>query len=161
VGYYLPLGRRVPFEEALETKGQREWVVHEPFALEVDIVRSASGLRLHLRGAGGRAGVPFQLELCAHGATEWVVPSASMTAQPGASTILKDGYGSVRNGRYAVQVGPGSRAHRMWQMRGSEPGCDGFRIIIPMMAPLEETVEVDCGWWNEPQDRFVPAGVHY
>jgi len=135
--------------------------VHEPFALEVDIVRSASGLRLHLRGAGGRAGVPFQLELCAHGATEWVVPSASMTAQPGASTILKDGYGSVRNGRYAVQVGPGSRAHRMWQMRGSEPGCDGFRIIIPMMAPLEETVEVDCGWWNEPQDRFVPAGVHY
>lgn len=161
VGYYLPLGRRVPFEEALETKGQRAWVVHEPFALEVEIVRSASGLRLHLRGAGGRAGVPFQLELCVHGATEWVVPNAAVTALPGASTILKDGHGSARCGRYALRVGPGSRAHRMWQMRGSEAGCTGFRIVVPLLSPLEKTIEISHGWWHEPEDRFVPAGVHY
>ncbi|MFW5789268.1 MAG: hypothetical protein ACOCW3_04935 [Spirochaetota bacterium] len=157
VGYQLPVGRKVPYDEALLMKERRPWIDHPRFALTVDVARTPAGIMLRIRSAGGRAGVPCELELCAHGATRLESPGASTTIGPGATAVVNDAWVALRTGAHALRVGPGSRAHRTMKMRGAEGGCTGFRLLVPMLTPLDEEIAIEWGYWSEPDDAFVPA----
>ena len=168
VGYQLPVDTEVPFDEALLMKERRPWIDHPRFGLTVELARRASGIALRIRSTGGRADVPCQLELCAHGATRLEIPGASVSVsggsgaptggtapRAGATAIVKDGPAVLRSTAHALRVNPGSRAHRTLRMRGAEGGCAGLRLLVPMVTPLDEEIAIEWGYWSEPEDGFV------
>jgi len=155
VGYQLPVDRDVPFNEAVFMKEGRPWIDHPRFGLTVDVVRTASGIALRVRSSGGQDGVPCELELCTRGATRLETPGASVAIGDGSTAVVKDGPAVLRHGAHALRVGPGSRAHRTVRMRGTEGGCTGFRLLVPMITPLDEEIAIDWGYWSEPEDGFV------
>jgi len=73
----------------------------------------------------------------------------------GQTSLLKRGYGVFRRGEWAIQIGPGASAHRMWQMRGAEPEPDSFRVLIALQTPVDHTLEIRCGRWSAATGALI------
>ena len=147
-GYELPLDRPVPVGEfgAL-------WPLRERWTLPVldqtlDIREVPGGFDLHLRTDGGLDRVTFQIECCFTGPGEWETADQVIPVADGQTAILKSGHGIFRHGEYAISVGPGNIAHRMWQMRGTEPEPDSFRVLITLQTPIDRVLEIRYGRWS-------------
>ena len=45
-------------------------------------------------------------------------------------------------------IGPGSGEHRQWQMRGSDPDTESFRVLITLQTPVDHTLAIRYGTWS-------------
>lgn len=160
VGYYLPLDRPVGLDEIHEIRDAREAIRLPQFDLQLDITWADGTLLFHLVSSGGIPGVLGQIEVCFDVPHSWHTDTAVIYPDAGAggSVILKDGYGTVRSGPYALRIGPGTRAHRVAAMRGALPSTRGWRVKIPLRTPIDHVLSLEPGYWSEPEDGFVSRG---
>jgi hypothetical protein len=147
-GYELPLARPVPFGEFAATRPTRERWTLPVLDQTLDIREVPGGFDLHLRTAGGLDRITFQIECCFAGPGEWETADQVMAVGAGQTAILKAGWGTFRRGDDAISIGPGGEAHRMWQMRGTEPEPDAFRVLITLQTPIDRTLEIRYGRWS-------------
>jgi len=150
--YDLPLGRAVPQDGFYTVQEEREHLCLPPFDVTLDVhevvgeVVGGFDLRVQTHGALDR--IIFQIECCFAGPGEWETEGQVTQVGDGQTSLLKRGYGVFRRGEWAIRIGPGASAHRMWQMRGSEPEPDSFRVIIALETPVDHILEVRCGRWS-------------
>ena len=62
--------------------------------------------------------------------------------------LLKTGQMAYRLGSDAISIGPGNCQHRYRGMRGSESAPNAFRVLITLMTPVDQSVEIRCGSWS-------------
>jgi len=154
-GYELPLGRPVPFGEFAAQRPERERWTLPPLDQVLDIREVAGGFDLRLRTDGGLDRVTFQIECCFDGPGEWETGDQVTQVANGQTAILKAGYGVFRRGERAIRLGPGGAAHRMWQMRGTEPEPDSFRVLITLQTPVDRVLEIRCGRWSPASGELL------
>lgn len=160
VGYYLPVGQPVDPKDIAHFQSGRDVIRLPQFEVQVDVIRSDSGFHIHLVSFGGTPGVPVQMELCMDTPDSWHTEGSVLYPDSGAEgvVLLQDGYGVAKNGHYALRTGPGTRTHRTARMRGAVRST-GWRVVIPLRTPLDYTVSLDPGYWNEADNRFVPRSL--
>ncbi len=144
-GYELPLGRPVPFGTFYTSRDERERWTLPALDLTLDIAEVAGGFDLRLRSTGGVDRITCQIECCFVGPGEWETADQVIAVGNGQTAILKEGVGRFSRGNDAITIGPGAAAHRMWQMRGTEPEPDMFRVLITLQTPLDHPFRVRFG----------------
>ncbi len=155
-GYDLPLGRPVPFGEFAKLRPERDRWTLPPLDQILDIREVDGGFDLHLRTAGGLDRVTFQIECCFDGPGEWETADQVIQVANGQTAILKAGHGIFHRGAHGISVGPGGDAHRMWQMRGTEPEPDSFRVLITLQTPIDRALEIRYGQWSPATRDLLP-----
>jgi hypothetical protein len=156
-GYDLPLGRPVPPGEFARLRPERErWTL--PLMDQIlDIREVDGGFDLRVRTQGGLDRVTYQFECCFEGPGEWETADQVIRVDNGQTTILKSGHGVFHRGEHGISVGPGSDAHRMWQMRNTEPEPDSFRVLLTFRTPIDRILEIRCGRWSPATKGLLPA----
>ncbi len=146
--YDLPLGRPVPFDDFYAVQAEREHWTLPPFDIILDIREVERGFDLHLKTEGALDRIAFQIECCFEGPGEWETDGQVIQVHNAQTAILKCGYGIFHRGEYGIRIGPGAIAHRMWQMRGSEPEPDSFRVLVTLQTPIDRVFEIRYGLWS-------------
>jgi hypothetical protein len=116
--------------------------------LTLDIVEVANGFDLCYKTTGGLDRVPIEIECTFEGPGEWETNDNVLQVNNGQSAILKSGYGTFHSGIEGITIGPGAGIHRDWNMRGSEPDTDSFRVIITLQTPVDHTLKIRYGTWS-------------
>ena len=148
-GYYQPTGIPVTSATWFETRPDRSHREMPALAMELEVVEVDSGFDLTVRTSGGIDRVPLQIEFDFVPGGELFVEGAAMKSGSGQVVLLESGYGLYRVGQDAVRIGPGNRAHRTWEMRGSETAPEAFRVLIPHLTHVDETIEIRYGVYAE------------
>ncbi|CAA9586446.1 MAG: hypothetical protein AVDCRST_MAG18-3927 [uncultured Thermomicrobiales bacterium] len=156
-GYDLPLGRPVPFGEFARLRPERERWTLPPMDQILDIREVPGGFDLHLRTEGGLDRITSQIECCFAGPGEWETADQAIQVADGQTAILKSGHGVFHRGEHGISVGPGGDAHRMWQMRGTEPEPDSFRVLITLQTPIDRVLEIRYGRWSPASGGLLPG----
>ena len=124
-GYELPLGRPVPPERWEEMTSERELRSLPPLFSLVEAQEAADargrGFDLRYRTLDGLDRVAVQIALDFPPGGIWETADTRMKPVAGQMLFLKQGYGAMRYGSDVIEIGPGSVAHGMWQMREAEP----------------------------------------
>ena len=149
--YWLPIDEKVTAENWREVRGRRETYELPPLEVELTIEEVAGGFDLQVQTAGGLDGVPFQIECNFAPGGTFETASSLSEGKAGQTVFLKSGHGVYRVGDDAIQVGPGSMQHTMWRMRNSEVDEGSLRVLIALMAPLRQTLEIRCGQWSDAE----------
>lgn len=157
-GYDLPLDRPIPFGEFGALRPQRDRWLLPPLDQTVEIREVPHGFDLYLKTEGGLDRVTFQIECCFAGPGEWETSEQVSQVTNGQTTILKSGYGVFHRGEHGIRIGPGSGAHRMWQMRGTEPEPESFRVLITLQTPIDRVLEIRYGQWSLATETLLPEG---
>jgi hypothetical protein len=156
-GYDLPLNKEVPLGQFGQVRGTRErWTCPE-IDLTLDIVEVKNGFNLQYKTEGGLDRVPIEIECTFEGPGEWETNDNVLQVDNGQSAILKSGYGTFHNGNEGITIGPGSGVHRDWNMRGSEPDNDSFRVLITLQTPVDFTFEIRYGAWSLASKKLINA----
>ena len=146
--YDLPLGRPVPFGEFYAVQDEREHWSLPTFDILLDIREVDRGFDLRLKTEDALDRVTFQIECCFEGPGEWETDGQVIQVSNGQTAILKSGYGVFHRSAHGIRIGPGAIAHRMWQMRGSEPAPDTFRVLVTLQTPIDRVFEIRYGIWS-------------
>ena len=155
-GYDLPLGRPVAPAEFAALRSTRERWTLPPLDQRLEIREVPGGFDLHLSTSGGLERVTFQIECCFAGPGEWETADQVSQVENGQTTVLKAGYGTFHRGAHGIRIGPGNHAHRMWQMRGTEPESGTFRVLITLQTPVDHTLEIRYGEWSPATGELLP-----
>jgi len=155
-GYELPLGRPVPPGEVARLRPERERWTPPPMDHILDIREVDGGFDLHVRTEGGLDRITYQIECCFEGPGEWETVDQVVQVDNGPTTILKSGHGVFHRGEHGISIGPGGDAHRMWQMRNTEPEPDSFRVLVTLQTPIDQTVEIRCGRRSPATKGLLP-----
>lgn len=147
-GYELPLGRPVPLGEFARLRPERDRWTLPPMDQLLDIREVDGGFDLHVRTRGGLDRITYQIECCFEGPGEWETADQVSRVSDGQTAILKAGHGVFHRGEHGISVGPGGDAHRMWQMRATEPEPDSFRVLITLQTPIDRVLEIRYGRWS-------------
>jgi hypothetical protein len=156
-GYDLPVGRPVPPGEFMELRSERERWTLPPMDQVLDIREVEGGFDLRVRTQGGLDRVTCQIECCFEGPGEWETADQVIQVDNGQTTILKSGHGIFHRGDHGISVGPGGDAHRMWQMRGTEPEPDSFRVLLTFRTPIDQVLEIRYGRWSPATKGLLPT----
>jgi len=155
--YDLPLDRPVPLGEFARLRPERERWTLPPLDQILDIREVPDGFDLHLRTEGGLDRITYQIECCFAGPGEWETADQTSQVADSQTAILKSGHGVFHRGEHGISVGPGGDAHRMWQMRGTEPEPDSFRVLIPLQTPIDRVLEIRYGRWSLASGALLPG----
>jgi len=148
-GYYtLPLNKPVPMGEFGRVRSERKRWTLPQMDQTLDIVEVENGFDLHLTSQGGLDRVPFEIECTFEGPGEWENDGTVLQVANGQTAILKSGYGTFRRSDEGIAIGPGSGEHRQWQMRGSDPDTESFRVLITLQTPVDHTLAIRYGTWS-------------
>ncbi|MBT4137490.1 MAG: hypothetical protein HOE48_06215 [Candidatus Latescibacteria bacterium] len=154
-GYDLPLNKEVPMGQFGAVRSTRErWTCPE-MDLRLDIVEVENGFNLQYKTDGGLDRVPIEIECTFEGPGEWETHDNVLQVENGQSAILKSGYGTFHNGNEGIAIGPGSGIHRDWNMRGSDPDNDSFRVLITLQTPVDFTFEIRYGTWSLASKQLI------
>lgn len=152
--YYQPLGRPVGYEEFYGLLKEREVYTLPPLVTELDIREVEGGFDLHVK-AEGYDRVPFQVAFDFAPGGELDFDSGAMAGGAGEVVFLKSGTATYHIGRDAISIGPGAYCHRFWQMRGSEAAPQAFRVLITLLTPVDQRLQIRCGTWSAAEERIV------
>jgi len=147
-GYNLPLGKPVPLGEFGRMRPQRERWTLPRIDMTLDILEVENGFDLRLKSEGGLDRVPMEIECAFEGPGEWETGDDVIQVEDGQTAILKSGYGIFHRGDEGIRIGPGSGAHRTWQMRESQPDMDSFRVLLTFQTPIDQVLELRYGTWS-------------
>lgn len=159
VGWDLPLGRPVEFDEPADyykvAQTQREkWPLPE-LHIEVGIDRVSDGLDLRIRTIGGYDRIAFVTEFWFKPGGRCVVDGAERASSAGQTLVLSEGDATVLVQGDRLTVGPGGSAHRLAGLLDQNPPAEFFRVQIPMLTPIDQTVTIR---WGTSDAKPVTAG---
>lgn len=154
--YQLPLGRPVghtaeAFAAARPERGT--WSV-PGLGMTFDVVEVPSGFDLRLRTECALPRIPVQVELAFEGPGIWETEDTAIRVDAGQTALLRRGNGTFHHDGFGIAVGPGHAAHRMWEMRGTQPDRTAFRVLIALEHPVDAHVTVRYGRWSQTQHRL-------
>lgn len=148
----LPLGRPLPFREPQEyyAVAERERGRHDlpALGLSADIVRRDRAIAVTLRSHGGLDRFPVQVELSFNGPGEWIAPGLIIQADAGGAVQLQEGSGIFRRGDHAIRIQAQGGGHRWWQLPQLDADRDGFRVLINLTTPVDQTILITPGRWS-------------
>jgi hypothetical protein len=154
-GYDMPLGREVPYDGWSDTWLIRDFWMHEPFVMTMDVREVEGGFDVTFSAEGGMDRVMFDIECYFGSPGVWETDELLMNANSEA-VILKSGYGVYRNGDHGISVGPGLAQHENWAMRGWDGTGPAFRVRMTPLSPVNHTVELRYGIWSVGEKRLIP-----
>ncbi len=150
--YWLPVddGTKVDAGNWQQVRARRQTYELPPMSIELAVSEASDGsdntaFELRVTTAGGVEGVPCQLELLFEPGGTVEVEGAILEAQAGTTLILKSGQAVYRVADDLITIGPGSCAHTMWKMHNSPDAPDAFRMLIPLMSPVDHTLHIEAG----------------
>jgi hypothetical protein len=151
-GYDLPLGRPVPPEEFLSARAERGLRRVSPAASELTAREIDGGFELRWRTLGGMDRVTAQIAFDFAPGGIWETGDTCLRPEPGQVLFLKGGHGTMWYGDEAIRIGPGSDAHRMWQMRDAAPPAAPrlVRVLITFETPADHAFTITGGAWPWP-----------
>jgi hypothetical protein len=140
-GYELPLGRPVPPERWGAMTAERE-VRHLPPLFSLLETQEAAdargqGFDLHFRTLDGLDRVAVQIAFDFPPGGIWETTDTRTKPAAGQTLFLKQGYGAMRYGSDVIEIGPGTLAHGMWQMREAEPAPNHVRVLLTFLTPVD------------------------
>ena len=147
-GYELPLGKPVPLGEYGNLRGTRDRWTLPVIDLLLDICEEDNGFDLRLKTEGGLDRVPIEIECTFEGPGEWETDNQVIQVENGQTAILKSNFGTFHSRQEGIRIGPGSGAHRTWQMRSSDPDLGSFRVLITLQTPVDHAFEIRYGEWS-------------
>jgi hypothetical protein len=147
--YYHPVGRPVSMDDYMDVRLERDVTVLAPLEMKLTILEVDGGFDLKLWTSEPFDEIPVQIALDFTPGGEFDFDNGAVQAVAGETFFLRSGKGIYHVGQDAISISPGCYAHRMWQMRNSEPVGGQFRVLLTMTTPVEQTVEIRCGKWDE------------
>ena len=153
-GYYQPIGKPVTSETWGEVRRERDHYALPPFAVDLKIDEVEGGFDLTV-DASAYDKVPFQMAFDFVPGGELDMDTGAVQGRAGEVALLKAGKAIYHVGMDGISVGPGTYAHRMWQMRGSEAAPGLFRVLLTNVTPVKQTVEVRYGQWSTATEELV------
>lgn len=155
--YQLPLGRPVGHtaEAFLAVQAEREKYTVPGFGMTLDIVEVQGGFDLRLRTESEIQRVPVQVELSFEGPGIWETDDTAVRVDGGQTALLRGGVGTFHRDGWGIAVGPGSAAHRMWNMRGTHPDATAFRVLIALEHPVDAILSLRYGQWSPAQGKVL------
>jgi hypothetical protein len=141
-GYDQPLGRPVPPEAWAERLAERDNRPVPPATSTLTLREAAGGLTLRYQTLAGLDSVTTQIAFDFPPGGAWETDDTAVLPQAGQVLFLKQGYGVMRYGSDAIRIGPGTDAHRMWQMRDADPPRDRARVVFAFTTPVDHTFTI-------------------
>lgn len=152
-GYWMPLGREVPFEDLpFNNLEQRALNMRPEFTFILNVTEVEGGFDLRIQTEGGMEQVPFIVECLFDVPGEIELQQASFPATADTSILHKEGYLTYRVGNDAVTIGPGFYGHR--SVNVATEGTNGAtRIVMSDWTQVDRTIKIRCGKWTESAGR--------
>lgn len=158
-GYWMPLGRPVPYEDLPYNKlGEREVIRRPQFTFVLDVREVENGFDLHVRTEGGMEQVPFLLDFLFETPGEVETDQASFPASPDSVLLLRSGNLTYRVGDEAITIGPGFSGHRSAGPPGLEPTSGFFRVAMTDWTHVDRIVHIRYGRWTEAEGAYRNGG---
>jgi hypothetical protein len=157
--YQLPLGRPVGHTAeafAAEQSERETWSVPR-LGMTLDIVEVQGGFDLRLRTESALPRIPVQIELAFAGPGIWETDDTAIPVGAGQTALLRRGLGTFHREGYGISVEPGSAAHRMWAMRGTQPDAIAFRVLIALEHPVDAPITLRYGPWSPAQGGLLDS----
>ncbi|MFH1567908.1 MAG: hypothetical protein ABIL09_07890 [Gemmatimonadota bacterium] len=143
--YFLPFGGAVDATTWEEVRGRRNTYDLPPLEVDLAVRQVEGGYDLQVVTRGGQAGVPFQLECVFEPGGVLELAGGAIEGTAGATAFLTAGRARYRVAEDVVEVGPGADGHRMWHMHNSPGAPAHFRLLVPLLTPVEQVFEVRTG----------------
>jgi len=129
----------------VEILGERQLRRLPPATSELAVDLVADGLALRYRTLDGMLGVVAQVAFDFPLGGIWETDDTSLRPVAGQTIFLKRGHGTMRFGADTISIGPGSDAHRTWQMRHTEPPKGLVRVLVPFLTPVDHEFAIRVG----------------
>ena len=142
-GYDLPLGRPVDPQQWKEIGLERPFRALAACSSTLTVRPVEQGLEVCYRTLEGAEGVTAQLALDFPPGGIWETDDVCLSPQAGQVIFFKQGYGAMRYGNDVIRIGPGTHAHRMWQMRDAEVAPDHVRVLLTFTTPVQHTFTLE------------------
>ena len=137
-GYEQPLGAHVPADQWDAALQRRQLRPIPPATTELELREIPDGFACRYRNLTGMDRVPVQLAFDFAPGGEW----NGRSTVAGEEIFLTGNSGQMRYGDSVIEIGPGSDAHRMRQMRDSAPAPHLVRVIIPLLTPASHSFSI-------------------
>lgn len=138
--YHLPLGRpvaRSEFDASIQARQQKAIL---PARSELQVKPFEDGLLMKYTSLDGLDQVITQISLDFPAGGLWETDDTVVACQPGTTLFLKKGYGRMRYGVDAIEIGPGHVNHLDRNMRHSlRPSGSAVRVLLTFTTPVEHT----------------------
>jgi hypothetical protein len=145
-GYELPFGRPVPPERWAATTVERELRRLPPLFSLLEAQEATDdrgrGFDLRLRTLDGLHRVAVQIAFDFPPGGVWETADTRIKPAAGQTIFLKQGYGAMRYGNDAIEIGPGAAGHGMWQMREAEPAPNHVRVLLAFLTPVDHAFTI-------------------
>jgi hypothetical protein len=135
--YEQPLGRPVPPEQWETLRRERDLYWLPPCTSELAVTHVDGGFDLHYRTLDGLDDVTAEIAIDFAPGGIWETEDTAFRPQAGQVLFLKRGAGTMRYGKDAITISPGSGAHRIWQMRHTTPAPDCVRVLLTFLTPAD------------------------
>jgi hypothetical protein len=141
--YHLPLDRPVERSEFEASKGLRNHKRIPPAKSQLQVSPTGDGLLLRYKTLDGLDGVIAQVSFDFPAGGLWETDDTVVACQPNTTLFLKKGYGRMRYGTDAIEIGPGHISHLSLNMRHSLPPPDGtVRVLLTFTTPIEHAFHI-------------------
>ncbi len=153
--YYHPVGRPVSME-AYRTVGlERDVTVLPPLEMRLKIQEADGGFDLNVWTSEPFDEIPVQIAFDFSPGGVFDFENGAIQGLANETFFLKQGTGIYHVGQDAISISPGCYAHRMWQMRNSEAVEGDFRVLLTMVTPVDQSVAIRYGQWDEANMALV------
>lgn len=153
--YLHPLGRPVSMDEYRAVSAERQVTALPPLEMRLTIQDVEGGFDLHLWTSEPFDEIPVQMAFDFEAGGIWDFDEGAKQGRADETVFLKNGQGIYHVGQDAISISPGCYAHRMWQMRNSQPVNGDFRVLLTMTTPVDQHVSIRCGRWDELDMELV------
>lgn len=138
--YHLPLGRAVAPSEFGASIQARQHKSIPPARSKLQATPVEDGLLLKYTTLDGLDQVITQISLDFPAGGLWETDDTVVACHPGTILFLKKGYGRMRYGADAIEIGPGHGSHLDRNMRHSvRPSESAVRVLLTFTTPVEHT----------------------
>lgn len=142
--------------EAYRTVGlERDVTVLPPLEMRLKIQEADGGFDLNVWASEPFDEIPVQIAFDFSPGGVFEFENGAIQGLANGTFFLKQGTGIYHVGQDAISISPGCYAHRMWQMRNSEAVEGDFRVLLTMVTPVDQSVAIRYGQWDEANMALV------
>lgn len=156
-GYYHPVGTPVSMADYRQVMTERDYTAYERLSMTLDITTVDGGFDCRLVTTEPFDNIPLEILFAFSPGGTLQTDSLIADGAAGHTAFLTSGDAVYHAGKDAISVGPGSAAHRMRDMRGSEPEPTAFRLLTTFRVPVDHTFRIRTGTWSEATAALVEA----
>ncbi len=157
-GYYHPVGRPVTMDEYAYVMRERDYTAYDRLSMTLDIGQVPGGFDLRLCTSEPFNNIPLEILFAFSPGGTLHTDSLVADGEAGHTAFLRSGTATYHQGADAILVGPGAHAHRMRQMRNSEPEPNAFRLLTTLRLPVDHTFHIRTGTWSEATEAIQIDG---